>query len=155
MAFLTAKQVKTSASNFLKAADVLLVGGFPGQAIARAHYAVQCIAEHCAYGEPKLWPVDRDDPSKPAERFYHREVPNVVWQIMEHRAIRKEAKIEPHTAKAIASQLLMQRMEADYKGYKDISKDLGERLVSEAKRLVAELSDEIEHVVPKQPKQGN
>jgi hypothetical protein len=152
VSFLTAKQVKTASGNFLKAADVLLTGELPGQAIARAHYAIHCISDHCARNVPNLWPKSRSDPNQPADRFYHMEVPNLVWQIMEHRARRRATKTDPHWAKAVASQLLMQRMEADYKGYKDISKALGERLVSEAKGLASELLDEIEHIVPKRPK---
>lgn len=155
MASLTPKQVKTSADNFLKAADVLLEAGLSGQAIARAHYAVQCVAEFYAYRDPRLWPRDRHDPSKPAERFYHSEVPAVVWQVMEHRSVRKATEQDPHDCKALASQLLTQRMEADYRGYKDVSKEFARSLISQAKLLVKELIDEIPDVVPKPPKQGN
>lgn len=153
MAFYTNKQIRTSAGVFLKAAEALLAADLPAQAIARGYYAVQCIAEHYAWSDrARLWPKDVRNASQPAERFYHKAVPDIVWQVMEHRTRDGRTRRDPHLCKSWATSLLTQRMEADYRAYKDVSKGVARLLIDQARILAEEMLDEMQHVLPKKPK---
>lgn len=152
VAYCTEKQVRTSVGVFIKAAEALLAANLPAQAIARAYYAVQCVAEHYALSEPRLWPADNRNPGHPAERFYHTAVPDIVWQISEHRRLRGASKLDPHDCKSWVTSLLTQRMEADYRAYKDVAKGVARQLIDKASLLANEMLDEIPHILPKKPK---
>lgn len=151
MAYCTEKQVRKSVEVFLKAAEALYSADLPSQAIARAYYAVQTVCEHYAYSDPRLWPDDPRDPNKPADRFLHSAVPDVVWQALEHRRLRGVPGPDRHDVKSWATTLLNQRMEADYRAYKQIAKGVARQLIDRARTLVEEMLDEISHVLPKKP----
>lgn len=133
--------------NFFKAADVLLEKGLNGLSVGRAYYAIYAISEFYAYKDKRLWPVDPKDHSKPADKFSHKFTTDIVADVIEHRHRRGATKRERHECKAWASQLLTQRMEADYRGYKDLGREAAVSLIAQARSLASEMLDEISHIL--------
>ncbi len=145
----TLKQVKRSVAVFEGAADVLLEAGYAGQAVARAHYAVFALCEHIAerQKESVLWP--KDDSGRPARRYRHSHVPVTVEAIVRKRQARVETGTYFMTAiqaYAEAKQLVLGRMEADYRPYLEISKEAAARRITASRTLCRLLTAQAEHL---------
>lgn len=146
----TLKQVQRSVQVFHGAAKALLDAGYPGQAVARAHYAVHALCGHIAEYTRTLpyWPMDFDT-GKAAGRYYHSHVPVTVRAVAEARARRGESItviLSPDQAYVAAQRLLAGRMEADYRPYLPVSKEVAAKHILASHTLCEVLNAEAEYL---------
>jgi hypothetical protein len=153
----TLKQVQRSVKVFHGAATVLLDKGYPGQAVARAHYAVLALCEHIAeqFKDTGLWPKEQD--GSPASRYFHAHVPRTVrliFQARQGRGTTVTPILSPDQAYAEANRLLIGRMDGDYSAHLDVSKEVAAQRIIASHTLCQALNAEAEFIAAKAAKQA-
>ena len=146
MAYQTRKQLQLSVETLFRAADVLLKNGFPGQAAARAYYALYNATEYLAARHTDtLWPKDPRDTTRLSERFLHNAVAQVVFTVSRSRQTRGASKSDPYQLQAWAAELVTARMNADYRAYEAHSVAATQRRIVRATELTNIVLDEIDY----------
>lgn len=145
VAILTRSQLDDSIAIFERAANVLLKEGLYGQAVARAYYALECAAEWLGYHYPEVfWPDDPRDSTRPADRFLHVAVSQIVKLAADFEASSGNKNIDPYVLQAQAAELITARFEADYRAYRPQEELLSRTRIMNAKELTKLLLKEID-----------
>ena len=141
-------QLRRCVETFLGAAD-LLKEQYPGQAAARAHYAVYAATDYIGrlYGPP-VWDTDPST-GKWQNRLHHTRVPDIVSAVCEFQIARGQVVIPhltPNAAYSKADNLLKARMDGDYRPHRAFSKEVAAQLIMSAYTLTKMLIAEAEFV---------
>ncbi len=141
----TLKNIKRGVEEYRKAAILLLQGGCPGQAAARAYYQVHCVAQHIALLLGPPFESQRD--GRPLGRLLHTDLTDVVARVWDRQG-KRGAVVVPHlnldAAHEYADALTKARMDADYRPYQAFSGEHARKLLLYADTLKIMLIAEAE-----------
>lgn len=115
----------------------LLNGSFNGQAVARGYYSVFTLVSFVVFRRPD-WPMSKWRDGTDRQNVSHEDVPKYVEMAL---YVTQGHSLAPRQARVDATELLSQRVAADYFGYQDISDSMARRLLGNCSAIRSVLMD--------------